>query len=112
MTLNELLNRFPEIPADLHQEPLLERLVTRCGDLLQQAHKPTACSQQNDAGNQYYLKLIGPMSIYGYGLSSRDKVLAQIRVLVEACEADPEGFAASLLPEDTAPQEVRGPGCD
>ncbi len=112
MTLNELVSRFPEIPTDLHQEPILARLAETCGELLAHARKPTACSQENDPANHYYLKLIGPLSIYGYGLSSRDKVLGQIRALVEAREADPEGFAAGLLPEDTVPQEVRGPGCD
>jgi hypothetical protein len=111
MMLGELLARFPEIPRDLHDEPLLARLAETCGDLLQVARKPSACSRGHDAANHYYLKLVGPLSIYGYGLSSRDKVLGQIRDLVERREADPEGFAASLLPADTAPEEVRGPDC-
>ena len=38
--------------------------------------------------------------------------LRRAAAAVEARDADPDGFAASLLPEDTVPEEVRGPGCD
>ena len=112
MQVQELLARFPEIPADLRSEPLLEQLADTCGDLLAQARKPSACSQEHEAANHYYLKLIGPLSIYGYGITTREKVLAQIQEMVDARRADPDGFAASLLPSDTAPSEVRGPGCE
>ena len=112
MTVQEMVGRFPEIPADLHGEPLLAELAEVCGDLLAVARKPSNCSTGHEAANHFYLGLIGPLSIYGYGLTSRDKVLAQIRDLVERRRADPDGFPASLLPADTADREVRGPGCE
>ena len=111
MTVQELVNRFPEIPKDLHEETLLSRFAEVFDDLLRAARNPSACSTQQDTANHYYLKLIGPMSIHGYGLSTREKVLAELKDLLDRHEADPDGFATSLLPEDTAEREVRGPGC-
>jgi hypothetical protein len=112
MTVQELVARFPEIPADLHDEPVLARFASTLGGLLSRSRKPSPCSTQHDAGNHYYLKLVGPLSIYGYGLSSREKVLSQLEELIERHDADPEAFASSLLPEDVASSEVRGPGCE
>jgi hypothetical protein len=111
MTVQELVARFPEIPKDLHHEPVLAQLAESCGDLLRIARKPTACTSQFDPSSQYYLKLIGPMSIYNYGLSSREKVLGQLQELVDQQRADPAGFASSLLPKDTVASDVKGPGC-
>jgi hypothetical protein len=112
MTVQELVARFPEIPADLHGDPVIERFASTLGPLLSLSNKPSPCSTQHDAGNHYYLKLIGPLSIYGYGLTSREKLLAQLEELIERHDADPDGFAASLLPGDVVDREVRGPGCD
>jgi hypothetical protein len=111
VTVPELLQRFPEIPRDLHREPALARLAAACSALLERARKPSACSTQHDAGNHFYLKLIGPLAIHGYGLSSKEKVLSQIEDLLARQARDPERFAASLLPEGVVEQEVRGPGC-
>jgi hypothetical protein len=111
MTVQELVARFPEIPKDLHGESTLSRFADAFGDLLGVARNPSACATQHDAANHYYLKLIGPMAIYGYGLSTRERVLADLQGLLDRREADPHGFATSLLPKDTADREVRGPGC-
>jgi len=111
MDVQELIARFPEIPTTLHGEPLLARLALACGDLLRSARKPSPCSEQHDAANHYYLKLIGPLAMLSYGLSSPEKVRGQLQDLLDRQQADPQGFAASLLPADTAPQEVRGPDC-
>ncbi len=111
MTVQELVARFPEIPKDLHEEPILSRFAEVFGELLWVARNPGACATQHDAANHYYLKLIGSMSIYGYGLSTRERVLAELQELLDRHETDPGGFAASLLPKDTAEREVRGPGC-
>jgi hypothetical protein len=111
MTLPELVSRFPEIPADLRQEPVLAELARDCADLLAVARQPSACATQHDAANHYYLKLIGPLAIYGYGLFSREKALGQISDLLARRRSDPAGFAASLLPADVAAQEQKGPGC-
>ena len=112
MTVHELVQRFPEIPVDLRDDPLVARMAERCGELLAVARKPSACSEQQDAPNQYYLKLIGPLSIYGYGLSTREKVQAQLQEILDRQAADPEGFPTSLLPSGTAEREVKGPGCE
>jgi len=112
MTVQELVARFPEIPADLHGEPVLERFASTLGDFLSLSNKPSPCSSQHDAGNHYYLKLVGPLAIYGYGLTTREKLLAQLEEQIKRHDADPDGFAASLLPEDVVAREVRGPGCD
>lgn len=100
MTVQELTEKFPEIPVDLRSESILSRFAEVFGDLLQQANNPSATSSRNNAGNHYYLKLIGPMSSYGYGMCTRARVLMQIRELLDRYEADPQGFAASLRAKD------------
>lgn len=97
MDVVELVARFPEIPADLHEEPLLARFAAELGALLQSAVKPSPCAQHHEAGNRYYLKLIGPLAVYGYGLSTREQVLAQLDGFVEQHSADPDAFVAGLL---------------
>ena len=52
------------------------------------------------------------MDIYRYGLYTKERVLQEIEKLVNGHRQDPERFAGSLLPEDTAEKEVRGPGCE
>ncbi len=111
MTVQELVSRFPEIPADLRSEPLLAAFADAFEAQLEIAHKPSACAEEHDAGNHFYLKLIGPIDIYRYGLYDRERVLKEIGQLVEGHRADPDGFARGLLPEQVARQEVRGPGC-
>jgi hypothetical protein len=111
MTVEELLDRFPEIPPDLAGEPALARFAEVFDGLLRQARNPSACATRHDAGNHYYLKLIGPLSIYGFGLATRERAIGDIRTLLDRHAADPGGFAASLVPPDAAEREVRGPGC-
>ncbi len=96
MTVRELATRFPEIPGDLLDEPTLERFAETFDELLRGARNPSACSAEHDAANHYYLKLIGPLSIYGYGLSTREQVLSELQGLLERHAADPQGFSASL----------------
>jgi hypothetical protein len=63
MTVPELVKRFPEIPADLHAEPLLAEFADRFGDLLETASKPSACTRNHTVEHQHYLKLVGPLDI-------------------------------------------------
>jgi hypothetical protein len=98
MTVQELVRRFPEIPHDLHDEPVLAQFAETFGNLLQMAQNPTNCSTQYEAGHHYYLKLIGPLKIYMYGLSSREKALQQLQEFLDRYHANPPGFATSLLP--------------
>lgn len=97
MTVEELVAQFPEIPVDLHDDPVLERFATTFSDLLRIAKSPSPCASQHDPANRYYLKLVGPMSIYGYGLSTRDQVVAEMTSLLERHAADPAGLTAELL---------------
>ena len=94
MTAKELVTRFPEIPADLHAEPVLAQLAERFGSVLETATKPSACSQDHTIENRAYLALIGPMDIYRYGLSTREKVIGQMASLLADADrtvADLEG---------------------
>jgi hypothetical protein len=111
MTVQELVARFPEIPQDLQEEPLLAQYAVAFGDQLRVARNPGACSAQHDAANHYYLKLVSPIRLYMYKLSTREKVLKQLQELLDQYRADPIGFVASLAPRDAAETEVRGPGC-
>ncbi len=111
MTVQELVARFPEIPQDLYEESLLAQYAEAFGDQLRVARNPGACSAQYDAGNHYYLKLVGPIRLYWYKLSTREKVLKQLQEFLDQYRADPTGFLASLVPDGTAQSEVKGPGC-
>jgi hypothetical protein len=101
MTVQELIIRFPEIPLDLHAEPLLAQYAETFGDLLQVAQNPGACSADYTPGNLYYLKLVGPIRLYMYGLSTKEKVLTKFQELLERHQADPAAFAESLLTSDS-----------
>ena len=88
MTVQELVSRFPEIPADLHGELLLAAFADAFEDQLEIAHKPSACAVEHDAGNHFYLQLIGPIDIYRYGLYDRKRVLEEIGRLVDGHRAE------------------------
>lgn len=111
MTVQELVARFPEIPQDLHGEPLLAAYAEAFQDQLRMARNPGACSAQHDPANHYYLKLVGPIRLYWYGLSTRERVLKQLQEMLDQYRADPAGYIAGLVPESTAEHEVKGPGC-
>lgn len=97
MTVAELVRRFPEIPADLHGEPILAELGEVFDDLLQVATKPSACATEHTAENKYYLKLVGPMDIYRYGLFSRERVLSEIQKVLDLHAQNPKTISESLL---------------
>ena len=99
MTALELVTRFPEIPDDLHAEPILEQFATVFDGLLSQASKPSACTTDHTAVHKYYLKLVGPMDIYRYGLFTRERVLSEIQKLLDTQHQNPDTFAAVLLAE-------------
>ena len=49
MTVQQLVARFPEIPSDFHEEPILSRFAKVFGDLLQVARNPSACAIHHEA---------------------------------------------------------------
>jgi len=111
MNVHELCARFPEISPELRDDPTLKEFVATFGELLAVASKPGNCSTGYAQGNVFYLKLLGPITYFGYGLATRERVVADMRELLDAHAADPEGFVAKLLPEDTLGAEVKGPDC-
>ncbi len=110
MTVAELVTCFPEIPEDLRDEPLLAQFADKFHDLLRVAQNPGARHEHYSAEHFYYLKLIGPFKVYRYGLSSRQEVMRHMVALLERHAADPENFAATLLPDDSSENEGGGPG--
>lgn len=97
MTVPELVARFPEIPSDLHAEPVLAEFADTFGSLLQTASKPSACTREHTPEHKTYLKLVGPMDIYRYGLFTRERVLGEVQKLLDGYQKNPDGFAKSLL---------------
>ncbi len=112
MTTQELIRRFPEVSPELGDDPTLVEFADTFGDMLAVAYKPGNCSTGYDPGNHFYLALIGPLSYYRYGLATRERVVGDMRALLDRHAADPEGFAGSLLPEHTVTTQVKGPDCE
>src|SRR3989304_4332302 len=76
MTVDEFLARFPEVPRDLRDEPLLAEYVSAFGHLLRLAQKPAPCvGGGGDAPHQFYLRLVNDLAVYGIGLARRDRTL-------------------------------------
>lgn len=112
MTVPELIARFPEIPAGLRALPVLEEFARTFDSVLKAARAPSPCSREHDAANHYYLKLIGPLAIHGYGLSTQEHVVEELTTMMRQHAENPDGFAAGLIPATAAERERRGPGCD
>ena len=98
MTVGELAARFPEIPKDLGNEPLLEEFVAAFGDLLRVARKPAPCVRDYDADHVFYLKLVNDLAIYGLGLSTRERTLSRLQGLLDQYRKNPATFGCSLVP--------------
>ncbi|MED5579489.1 MAG: hypothetical protein VX794_05595 [Nitrospinota bacterium] len=111
MAVQEIVSRFPEIPDDLKEEPVFIAYANAFSDQLLRAQKPSNCSVDYDATNHYFMKLVNPIGIYKIGLMKKELLLAQLQSMTEEFEKDPQTFLASLIPENTPDQEVRGPGC-
>ena len=63
MTVDEFLARFPEVPRDLRDEPILAEYVTAFGHLLRLAQKPSACMRDGgDAPHQFYMRLLNDLA--------------------------------------------------
>jgi len=97
MTVAELVTRFPEIPPDLHSEPILAQFAHAFEALLQQASKPSACTQDHTREHKLYLKLVGPLDIYRYGLFTRERVLEEMQKLLDVQAQNPDTLAEVIL---------------
>jgi hypothetical protein len=110
MTVDEFLARFPEVPRDLRNEPVLAEYVTAFGPQLRVAQKPTPCmGTGGDAPHQFYLRLVNDLAIYGLGLSRRERTLARLQATLDAYRTQPATFACTLVPRK-APGAPRA-GC-
>jgi hypothetical protein len=98
MTVDEFLARFPEVPRDLRDEPVLKEYVNAFGPQLRVAQKPSACMQDSgDHPHSFYLRLVNDLAIYGMGLAKRDRTLARLEAVLEQYRKQPATFACTLI---------------
>jgi len=110
MTVDGFLARFPEVPRDVRDEPLLREYTKAFGPLLRAAQKPTPCMRDGgDAQHVFYTRLVNDLAIYGIGLAKRDRTLARLSALLEEYRKQPATFACTLVPRK-APGTPRS-GC-
>jgi hypothetical protein len=110
LTVDELLARFPEIPTDLRDEPVLAEYVGAFGLLLRMAQKPTPCmGDGGDAPHVFYTRLINDLAIYGIGLARRDRTLARLRATLDNYHKQPATYACTLIPRRAT--DAPPPGC-
>jgi hypothetical protein len=110
MSVDEFLARFPEVPRELGDEPVLQEYTRAFGPLLRVAQKPTPCmGAGGDAQHVFYTRLVTDLAIYGIGLAKRDRTLARLSLLLEQYRKQPATFACTLVPR-RAPGTPRS-GC-
>jgi len=110
MRVDEFLARFPEVPRELRDEPVLARYVDAFGELLRHAVKPSPCVGDNgDAEHRFYTRLVNDLAIYGIGLARRERTLARLSATLDEDAGAPATFGCSLVPRK-APGAPRA-GC-
>lgn len=109
LTVAELFARFPEIPPDLRDEPVLAQYVDAFGPLLQLAQKPSPCMRDGgDAPHVFYTRLVNDLAIYGVGLARRDRTLARLQATLDAYRQQPATYACTLIPRRAPDAPVSG----
>jgi hypothetical protein len=99
MTVDEFLARFPEVPRDLRDEPVLVRYVDAFGPLLRHAQKPSPCvGTSGDAEHQFYTRLVNDLAIYGIGLARRERTLGRLQATLDEYDKQRATFGCSLVP--------------
>jgi hypothetical protein len=99
MTVGEFLARFPEVPRDLRDEPILNDYVKAFGLLLRVAEKPSPCiGSGGDAQHVFYTRLVNDLAIYGIGLAKRDRTLGRLQATLDKYRQQPATFACTLVP--------------
>src|SRR6059036_4035500 len=112
MTVDAFLSRFPEVPRELRDEPVMAEFVRAFGAQLQVAQKPSPCVARADGGDaehHFYTRLVNDLAIYGIGLARRDRTLQRVERLLAEYRAQPATFACTLVPRK-APGAPRA-GC-
>jgi hypothetical protein len=110
MSVDEFLARFPEVPRDLRDEPVLGQYTRAFGPLLRAARKPTPCMKDGgDAEHFFYTRLVNDLAIYGIGLAKRERTLARLSALLEQFRKQPATFGCTLVPRK--PRGTPRSGC-
>ena len=112
MTVDAFFGRFPEVPRDLRDEPLIAEFVRAFGPQLAVAQKPSPCVARaggGDAEHHFYTRLVNDLAIYGIGLAKRERTLQRLERLLSDYRAQPATFACTLVPRQ-APDAPRA-GC-
>src|SRR5256885_11863932 len=92
ITVEEFLARFPEVPRDLREEPVLAEFVRAFGSQLRVAQKPSPCVAQagaGDAEHHFYTRLVNDLAVYGIGLAPRAPTLQPLENLLPQDSAHP-----------------------
>ena len=112
MTVDQFFTRFPEVPRDLRDEPVITEFVRAFGVQLAIAEKPSPCVARaggGDAEHHFYTRLVNDLAIYGIGLAKRDRTLQRLERLLADYRSQPATFACMLVPRQ-APNAPRA-GC-
>src|SRR3989442_6039959 len=92
ITVEEFFARFPEVPRDLRDEPVLAEFVRAFGSQLRVAQKPSPCVAQAgsaDAEHQFYTRLVNDLAIYRISLAPREPKLHRLANPLVEHTADP-----------------------
>jgi hypothetical protein len=110
MTVEAFLTRFPEVPRDLANEPIIAEYVDAFSPQLRVAQKPSPCiGTGGDAQHVFYTRFINDLAIYGIGLAKRDRTLARLQATLAEYRKRPATFACMLVPHK--PQGSPRAGC-
>lgn len=112
MKVEELVSRFPEVPAALRGTPFLERFAATFDEPLRRCARPSNCAGTEYAPeNLIYLKLIMPMDILNIGLGRPERVMNELQAQVDAYEADADRWMTAVVPTGT-PEKPGGCASD
>jgi hypothetical protein len=109
MTVDAFFARFPEVPRDLRDEPVIAEFVRAFGPQLAVAQKPSPCVARaggGDAEHHFYTRLVNDLAIYGIGLAKRDRTLQRLERLLADYRMQPATFACTIVPRQ-APNAPR-----
>jgi hypothetical protein len=103
MSVDEFFARFPEVPRDLRDEPILTECIRAFGSMLRLAQKPSPCRARRardggDAPHAFYTRLVNDLGIYGVGLARRTRTLVRLQKTLEEYRRQPATFGCTLVP--------------
>ena len=113
MTVDAFLARFPEVPPDLRDEPMMAEFVRAFGAQLEVAQKPSPCVARaggGDAEHHFYTRLVNDLAIYGLGLARRERTLQRLERLLADYRTQPATFACTLVPRQAPNTPAKGCG--